>query len=381
MNQSSLRHREILNVAPAIARLIESSHGLQTPFLLIDPDRLRSNLRQLRAAFPGAGVFYAVKANPHPGVLRILAGEGCGFEISSDGELDLVQATGRDTPLLSSNPIKAPGFIRRATRAGVMAFAIDSLDELSKIAAEAPGAAVYVRLLVDNSGSEWPLARKYGVGPADAVDLLARAADLGLRPCGTTFHVGSQCRLSASWDAALAVTAEVWNDAARCDLGLEFLSIGGGFPVQHTRDIPPLEEIGDVVRRGIADRFPAGVHVTLEPGRAVVGDAALLGASVIGKARRGDERWVYLDIGVFNGLMETIEGFSYEVSALTGGPTTSVVLAGPSCDSVDVIADSVELPDLAIGDRVYFLNAGAYTLAYASHFNGWPPPEVHFLND
>ncbi len=380
MNQASLRHREILSVAPAIARLIERSHELSTPFLLIDPARLRSNLHQLRAAFPGADVFYAVKANPHPGVLQILAEEGCGFEISSDGELDLVEATGRPTPLLSSNPIKAPGFIRRAARAGVLAFAVDSPDELRKIAFEAPGAAVYVRLLVDNSGSEWPLARKYGVGPAEAVELLVRAADLGLRPFGTTFHVGSQCRLSASWDAALAVSAEVWNDAARHDLCLGFLSIGGGFPVQHTRVIPSLEEIGDVVQRAIADRFPSGVQVTLEPGRAVVGDAALLGASVIGKARRGEEHWIYLDVGVFNGLMETIEGFSYEVSALASGPTAPVVLAGPSCDSVDVIAESVALPDLEIGDRVYFLNAGAYTLAYASCFNGWPPPEVHFLD-
>jgi ornithine decarboxylase len=376
-----LEHREVLTVTPAAARLIDRSHALETPFLLIDPSRLRNNLHQLRAVFPAAEVFYAVKANPHPGVLRILAGEGCGFEISSDGELDLIEAAGRDVRLLSSNPIKAPGFIRRAARAGVAAFAVDSTDELVKIAREAPGAAVYVRLLVDNSGSEWPLARKYGVDPSEAVDLLVRSVDLGLRPYGTTFHVGSQCRLSASWDAALALTAEVWNDAEKRDISLGFLSIGGGFPVQHTRIIPPLEEIGDVVRRAIEDRFPAGVQVTLEPGRAIVGDAAVLGASVIGKARRGDEQWVYLDVGVFNGLMETIEGFSYEVSVLTNGERSNVVLAGPSCDSVDVIAESVALPELAVGNRVYFLNAGAYTLAYASRFNGWPPPAVHFLDD
>ncbi|MGH2459178.1 MAG: type III PLP-dependent enzyme, partial [Chloroflexota bacterium] len=293
--------------------------------------------------------------------------------------LTLVKAIDRRAPLVSSNPIKAPSFIRQAADVGVEAFAVDSTHELVKIAGEAPGAAVYARLLVDNSGSEWPLARKYGVETGAAIDLLIQAADLGLQPVGTTFHVGSQCRLSASWDAALTRSAEVWNGAGQRGVNLTFLSVGGGFPVQHTRTIPKLDEIGEVVRQSIADRFPPRARVTLEPGRALVGDAALLGASVIGKARRGDEEWVYLDVGVFNGLMETIAGFSYEVSTLANGPRSRVVLAGPSCDSVDVIAESAELPELSVGDRVYFLNAGAYTLAYASHFNGWPPPTVHFV--
>lgn len=367
-------------VGATLTRLIEASHDLATPFLLIDRSRLWTNLERFRAAFPGAGLYYAVKANAHPGVLQTLAAAGCGFEISSEGELDLVREVAPGAALLSSNPVKSPRFIRRAAEAGVVAFAVDSRDELIKIAREAPGAAVYVRLLVDNEGSEWPLTRKYGVGPGEAVDLLLRAADLGLVPHGTTFHVGSQCRQSAGWDGALALTASVWNDARRRDLHLTFLSIGGGFPVKHTREIPPLEEIGAVVQRAVANRFPSDALVTLEPGRAIVGDAALLGASVIGRARRGDEQWVYLDVGVFNGLMETIAGFSYEVTTLVGGPRSRVVLAGPSCDSVDVISESADLPALEVGDRVYFLNTGAYTLSYASHFNGWPPPAVHFLD-
>jgi ornithine decarboxylase len=359
--------------------LIEASRGLATPFLLIDLAQVRANLRRLRAAFGGAEVFYAMKANPHPAVLLALAAEGCGFEISSDGELDLIEALGEAVPLLSSNPIKAPRFVGRAARAGVEGFAVDSPAEVDKIAREAPGAAVYVRLLVDNGGSEWPLARKYGVGPDDAVALLTRAADVGLRAWGTTFHVGSQCRLAESWDAALAVTAEVWNAAGRLGLDLEFLSVGGGMPIQHLREIASPEEIGEVVLRGVAERFPSVARLTLEPGRGLIGDAALLGASVIGTAQRGAERWVYLDVGVFNGLMETIEGFRYELATSVSGPTHPVVLAGPSCDSVDVIAEDVELPELAENDRVYFLNAGAYTLAYASSFNGWPPPTVHVL--
>ncbi|HEX5415497.1 MAG TPA: type III PLP-dependent enzyme [Chloroflexota bacterium] len=364
---------------PSMARLIERSDALATPFLLVDLRQVRENLRRLRAALPGADVYYAVKANPHPAVVRALAEEGCGFEISSHGELDLVRSFGGRSALVSSNPIKPPSFVARAAEAGIEAFAIDSPDEVVKIARAAPGAAVYVRLLVDNSGSEWPLARKYGVDADRAAELLVQAADLGLRARGTTFHVGSQCRVARSWDDALDITATVWEAAGRRGLELDLLNIGGGFPVQHTRPIPEVEEIGEVVRRGIARRFPAEIQVALEPGRMLVGDAAILGASVIGKAQRGAEDWVYLDVGVFNGLMETIEGFSYEFLTPVSGCLSNVVLAGPSCDSVDVISDSVALPDLAVGDRLYVVNAGAYTLSYASHFNGWPPPEVHVV--
>jgi ornithine decarboxylase len=358
--------------------LIEQSQNLPTPFLYMDLEQVRANYRGLLDAFGKVEIHYAVKANPHLGVLRALADEGCGFEISSEGELNLVEALGRPVPLISSNPIKTDRFIQRSVRAGVEGFAVDSPEEVAKVARVAPGVAVYIRLRVDNSGSEWPLARKYGVGPSEAADLLMQAADVGLRPVGTTFHVGSQCRERQSWDDALAVTAEVWNAVGQRGIDLEFLSIGGGFPVHHTRPIPDIDDIAQVVRSGVAERFPSGVRVMLEPGRMIVGDAALLGATVIGTARRGDERWVYLDVGVFNGMMEAIDGFSYEVVTPNGGPTENVVLAGPSCDSVDVIANSIDLPSVEIGDRVYVLNAGAYTLSYASHFNGWPPPEVRF---
>jgi ornithine decarboxylase len=365
------------------ARLIDRGRDLETPYLLIDLVRVRANARRFQAAFPGAELFYAIKANAHPSVLDALAAEGVGFEISSDGELDQVLALGTRAPLISSNPVKAPRFVGRAGRSGVQAFAVDAPDELRKIAREAPGAAVYVRLLVDNRDSEWPLARKYGVGPSEALDLLDQAADLGLRPRGTTFHVGSQCRSSASWRSALEVTAEVWDHGASRGHVLDFLSVGGGMPIQHTRPIPELEEIGAVVRRGVAELFPRDVYLSLEPGRALVGDAAILGASIIGKARRPDGDWIYLDVGVFNGLMEAIDGFSYEIATAPDhpdGPRRNVILAGPSCDSVDVIAESVSMPEVDVGDRVYVLNAGAYTLSYASHFNGWAPPTVQVVD-
>jgi ornithine decarboxylase len=238
-----------------------------------------------------------------------------------------------------------------------------------KLAHHAPGSRVYVRLTVDNSGSEWPLAKKYGAGGADAVQLLREARAFGLQPYGLTFHVGSQCLDKESWSSALMLCHEIWRELAADGIALQMLSLGGGFPVRHTRPVPSVEEIG------------RGLELTVEPGRALVGDAGLLVATVIGQATRGKERWLYLDAGVFNALLEAIQGFRYQIRTERTGPPRHYVLAGPSCDSVDTIATDVSLPELSVGDRVYFLNAGAYTLSYASSFNGFEPPAVHAFED
>jgi ornithine decarboxylase len=174
--------------------------------------------------------------------------------------------------------------------------------------------------------------------------------------------------------------AELWRDAADRGVRLRTLNLGGGFPVKHLKAIPQLGEIGELVRALFREHFPAEAELVVEPGRAVVGNAAILVASVIGRARRGDEEWLYLDAGVFNGLLETIGGFNYELRAERAGPTRTWTVAGPSCDSVDTMQSGVELPELAVGERVYVMNAGAYTLSYASSFNGFGPPETHILD-
>ncbi|MBI2941970.1 MAG: type III PLP-dependent enzyme [Chloroflexi bacterium] len=361
------------------AELIARCARYETPFLLVDRALLAAKYRRMRQCFPYAELLYAVKANPDPEIIRTLAELGCGFEISSAPELNLVSPhlTPRQR-VFCSNPIKSPSFVRRAFASGqVVAFAVDSLDEIEKLATLAPGSQVYARIVVDNSGSDWPLTRKYGIEPEAATDLLARAADLGLAPIGTTFHVGSQNRDPESWLRALAETSGIWNASERRGLPLTVLSLGGGMPIQHHKPVPPLEMIGERIAWTIAELFPREVEVTIEPGRALVGDAAVLVATIIGRARRGERTWIYLDVGVFNGLMETIDGFRYEVRAEKPGPEQVVTLAGPSCDSVDVLFDEIPLPDPRIGDRLYFINAGAYTTCYASSFNGWPPPSIH----
>jgi ornithine decarboxylase len=363
--------------------LVELSRGLDTPVLLLDRATLRRTYSRLRAALPQADCYYAVKANPHAEVLGTLAALGSGFEVSSQVELRAVLALGvLATRIMSSNPIKGVPFIRAAYGAGVDRFAVDSRAELVKLAHHAPGSRVYVRLTVDNSGSEWPLAKKYGAGGADAVQLLREARAFGLQPYGLTFHVGSQCLDKESWSSALMLCHEIWRELAADGIALQMLSLGGGFPVRHTRPVPSVEEIGRETLRVVESLFPReGLELTVEPGRALVGDAGLLVATVIGQATRGKERWLYLDAGVFNALLEAIQGFRYQIRTERTGPPRHYVLAGPSCDSVDTIATDVSLPELSVGDRVYFLNAGAYTLSYASSFNGFEPPAVHAFED
>jgi ornithine decarboxylase len=364
-------------------RIVELCRDLPTPVLLLDRASLRRAYHNLRAALPTADCYYAVKANPHPTVLATFAALGAGFEVSSQAELRAVQALGVGADrIISSNPVKTIPFIQAAAAAGIDRFAADSRAEIIKLAHHAPGSRVYIRLTVDNSGSEWPLSKKYGASAADAVQLLREARAFGLRPFGLTFHVGSQCLDRASWAGALRLCHEIWGELAADGIALQMLSLGGGFPVRHTRPVPSIEEIARDTLQVVHSLFPSDkVELTVEPGRALVGEAGLLVASVIGKAARGNERWLYLDAGVFNALMEAIEGFRYELRTERGGPPRRYTLAGPSCDSVDTIATDVLLPELSVGDRLYFLHAGAYTLSYASSFNGFEPPEVVVLDD
>ena len=364
-------------------RLVEMSRELDTPVLLLDRATLRRAYSRLRAVLPEADCFYAVKANPHVEVLQTLAAQGSGFEVSSLAELRAVRELGVPaTRIMSSNPIKSVAFVQGAFKEGVDRFAVDSRPELIKLAHHAPGSRVYVRLTVDNSGSEWPLAKKYGASASDTVQLLREARAFGLRPYGLTFHVGSQCLDKESWASALMLCHELWRELAADGIELQMLSLGGGFPVRHTRPVPSLDEIGRETRRVLRSLFPPErVEVTVEPGRALVGEAGLLVTSVIGQATRGKERWLYLDAGVFNALLEAIQGFRYQLRTERSGPPRHYVLAGPSCDSVDTITQEALLPELSVGDRVYFLNAGAYTLSYASSFNGFEPPQVHAFED
>lgn len=355
-------------------------NGYDGPFLLVDPDIIREKYRRFVAAMPRVRVHYAVKANPDPRVVRLLAQEGSAFEMASAAELDLVLECGGDPEEVHfSNPVKPVGYIRHAANGGVRWFALDSVDELRKIHGAAPDARMYLRLEVPDYGSDWPLSGKFGVSLEESRPILEEAQALGADLCGITFHVGSQCRNLENWTAALEKAKKAFALMGSVGLRPRLLNIGGGFPVQLTKPIPAIETIAQVINAGLAD-LPDEIRVMAEPGRYLVSDSACFVCQVIGISERNGQRWMFLDSGMFGGLFEATQGLEYPLETDRSGPNVPWHVAGPTCDSVDVLMQDQMLPaDVQTGDFLYIHNAGAYTTAYASAFNGFPLPPTRVL--
>lgn len=354
--------------------------GYTQPFLLVDSAIIREKYRRFVDAMPTVRVHYAVKANPHADVVKVLAEEGSAFEMASKAELDLIVSLGgRPGEVHYSNPIKPRSYIEYAAHHGVDWFALDSVDELKKIHASAPNTNLYMRIDVPDFGSDWPLSGKFGAKQEEIEDILEGAVMLRANLCGVTFHVGSQCRNVENWRGAIETARRVFGQMQAKGLKVQLLNIGGGFPVQLTKPIPSIETIGKTINAALAE-LPSHIHVVAEPGRYLVSDAACLVCQVIGKAQRDGKRWLYLDVGMFGGLFESTQGLEYELATDRAGRAVPWHVAGPTCDSVDVLVHDQMLPeDLEIGDFVYVRNAGAYSTAYASEFNGFPLPEVRVI--
>ncbi|MEQ9694034.1 type III PLP-dependent enzyme [Shimia sp. SDUM112013] len=377
-------HRAVSRVDAFIA-----SQNFDRPTLVLDLEQVVSNHAALKRGLGDAQICYAVKANPTPALVARLAAEGCGFDAASRGEIELCLSQGAQPSRISfGNTIKRPSDIAFAYGAGVRLFAADAEEELDKIAENAPGAQVYIRLLVTESEADWPLTRKFGCAPEKAAELMARAQVLGLKPVGISFHVGSQTRQSAMWLRPLQGLARVWNDLRAAGFPLELVNIGGGFPAFYGDEIEETETYAAAVRALVGDLFPGATRVMAEPGRGMVANAGAIAAEVMLVSRKSDSdlcRWVYLDIGRFSGLAETEgEAIRYQIATpRDGGETGPCILAGPSCDSADVLYEKrpMALPlDLAAGDKVIIRNTGAYTTSYSSvGFNGFPPLECVVL--
>jgi ornithine decarboxylase len=355
-------------------------NGQRTPFLLIDTEIVRDKIRRFREAMPEVRIHYAVKANPHPAVLRAMLDERVAFEVASAGELELLLSLGVPGPEIHyNNPIKPPSHLEKAAQARVGWYVIDCAEELRKVFAVKPDARLCLRIETQNVGSDWPLTGKFGASLPEAAEIAREAQRLRADLAGVAFHVGSQCRNLENWRVGVENARIVFDLMRSHGLAPRLLNIGGGFPVLHTKPIPTIESIGASVRDALA-RLPAGMHAMAEPGRFLVSDAAWLVSRVIGTATRRGKRWVYLDTGVFHGLMETMEGLEYQVRTDRHGAELPCTVAGPTCDSVDVVAKDRMLPaDVQTGDYVYVPNCGAYTTAYSTSFNGFPPPDVVVL--
>jgi ornithine decarboxylase len=370
-----------------IASFLDNS-ALATPCLVMDLDRVAENYDALRAALPSARVFYAVKANPAAPILSLLADRGACFDAASLPEIEMCLAAGAAPRDISfGNTVKKPAAIAAAHAHGVPLFAFDSAEELTKIARHAPGAKVYCRIAVNNIGAEWPLAKKFGTTVDRARALMFSAPALGLVPHGLSFHVGSQQTGTVAYELAIAEVAMLFTDLRDAGLPLAMLNLGGGFPVRYQDDVPGADIFGNAIMRAMVEAFGNDLpDMLIEPGRAIVGNAGVIAAEAVLVCRRmpeDDRRWVYLDIGRYGGLAETEgEAIRYRITA-GAGQTGPVVLAGPSCDGVDVMYEKTpyRLPlDLAPGDRVLIHDTGAYVTTYASQsFNGFTPLAEHYI--
>lgn len=368
-------HPEISVAFDTVQRAAKARYD--RPFLIIDTDIVREKLRRFVRALPGVRPHYAMKANPDPRVLQTLIDEGAGFEAASLAEVTTLRSLGVDPrEILYSNPVKPRAHVEDAAACGVEWYVADGVEEMRKIVSIAPEARICVRIDAPNTGSDWPLSGKFGASMADVTAIVTAAAALGADLAGVTFHVGSQCRHPDNWRVGIERARRVFDLALHAGLKPRLLDIGGGFPVRHTKPIPSIEVIGDVVNRAL-ERFPADVRVVAEPGRYLVSDAGWFVCRVIGTSWRGGRRWMYWDAGTFGGLFETAEGMKYETRTERTGPSTRWHVGGPTCDSVDIVMRNAELPcDVQEGDFVYVRNAAAYTTAYASRFNGFPLPEI-----
>jgi ornithine decarboxylase len=359
---------------------------MPTPYLVTDLDTVARRHAAFGRALPGVQAFYAMKCNPAPEVLTTLAGHGASFEVASLGELRVLQRLGVDpAEVLYSNPVKPPAHVAEAHRAGLWRFSFDSPNELAKIAEHAPGSAVYVRLRVDDKASVFPLSRKFGADVDDAYELMILARRLGLRPYGITFHVGSQCGNTTAWRQAIGDSGALMARLQAVGIEIAMLDLGGGFPARYVEDVP---SIGAMVTPALDELLPYRPELlAAEPGRHLVAEAAVMAAGVIGRERRGDENWLFVDVGAYNGMMETLQtanGWNYplwtSVADHADVPHLPFTVTGPSCDSSDTVFVDVPLPaTLDVGDTLYIGSAGAYTLSYASAFNGFDPPTPLFV--
>jgi ornithine decarboxylase len=360
------------------------------PCLVVDLEVVRDNYKAFANALPDTRVFYAVKANPSPEVLSLLAGLGSCFDTASVAEIEMVLAAGATPDRISyGNTIKKERDIVRAFALGVRLFAVDCKAEVEKIARAAPGAKVFCRFLFDCAGAEWPLSRKFGCDSAMAVDVLEHAHRLGLEPHGVSFHVGSQQRRTQAWDLALKSAATIFRACADRGISLAMVNLGGGFPTKYLKEVPAVESYGRAIFRALRKHFGNAIPETIiEPGRGMVGNAGIIEAEVVLVSRKSESdklRWVYLDIGKFGGLAETMdESIRYPIrTPRDGNEAGPCVLAGPTCDSMDVLYEKqpYDLPiSLEIGDKVLIEGTGAYTTTYASvAFNGFAPLKAYHI--
>ena len=353
-----------------------------SPLLVIDAERVRHQYRRLKAALPGVDLHYALKPLPHSSLIVTLMGEGAFFDLATNGEVELVRRLGvAPDRCIHTHPIKRDSDIRTALSFGVTRFVVDNPDELRKFVQFRTRCSLLVRVSFRSPGAQVDLSRKFGCDPEAATELFRLAAELRIKIEGLSFHTGSQNANPAMIVRAIDVCRDLLQGAAAAGHAAQILDIGGGFPVDYLQPAMPIEEFCAPIIAALG-KLPAGIRLIAEPGRYISAPAAIAVASVMGRALRDGHWWYYLDDGLYgsySGQMYDHSVFPVE-ALLPCAETYPSVLAGPTCDSIDVIREKIELPKLDIGDLVLGRAMGAYTWASASEFNFFPKATVLALD-
>jgi ornithine decarboxylase len=354
-----------------------------SPLLIVDCERVRAQYRRLHQALPGVTLHYALKPLPHPAVVCVIAQLGGHMDLATTGEVQLVQSLGIDPEhCIHTHPIKRERDIRNALEYGVRTFVADNPDEVRKFKRYGQQATLLLRVSFRSPGAVCDLSRKFGCDPEDAIALARLAASLGVDVRGFSFHVGSQAADALKHVDAIEVCAKLLATAVRERLGtLDTLDIGGGFPIDYLQHAVDIRKFCAPIRAALA-KLPKRVRVIAEPGRFIAGPAAIGVATVMGRARREGHWWYYLDDGLYGCYSgQLYDHAHYPVESLRAGePLLPSVLAGPTCDSIDVIAENLMLPQLKAGDLIVGRAMGAYTWASASEFNFFPKATVVAVN-
>ena len=379
-----------MTMTPKQLQTLAQEHG--TPVVIIDHAMIRRNYAEFKKHLPKVQAYYAVKANPAPEIVRTLYRAGASFDVASLPEFMLVYENIKALPpkeqqdfiwdkIIYANPTK-PKETLQALNQYKPLVTFDNLNELKKIKQFAPQAGVVLRLRVPNTGSMVELSSKFGCDPGEAVDLVLAAFKLGLVVEGLSFHVGSQCTNFENFVQALNMAAAVMNESRSRGHAINILDIGGGFPAAYNRHVKPFSALAKKINAEIGRLFPQDIQILAEPGRFLVATAAASVARLIGKAIRDGKTCYYIDDSVYHTFSGIIfDHCQYHLKSFKRGKTEICAVFGQTCDGLDTISQSEELPDLEIDDLVYSENIGAYSNASSTWFNGFPPAKVIHVNE
>ncbi len=374
----------VKNKAKWLADVKSLSHK-KTPFIITDLGIIKRKSEEIKALLPRVKIFYALKSNNDTIVLKTLKPLVDGFDIASLGEMRLLDALKINPErVIYSNPVKLPDHINVCFQKGVRYYALDSLDEIKKMSRYAPGASVFLRIQVSDYGSKFPLSRKFGLVDIHVPDFAEAAQAAGLNVCGLAFHVGSQAENLQIWDTALELSSKLIHRLSQMAINIKYLDMGGGFPADYGQPIPTIRQICRTINRALATYIPKHIEVFAEPGRYISANAAVTVTSVIAREHRTGSDWLYLDTGVFQGLMEPLEMKEWRYPIYTEktsrGYRKSFVLTGPTCDAYDILGYDYLLPaDVNMGDRLVIDATGAYAAVYGSNFNGFELPARYYV--